>query len=84
MERQGVEIDHCPNCRGVWLDRKYQEHGELDKIAGSKRSAIVTRHWDDPTIMAWHSPTNRARPAARTSHRSGWRRSTPGCNRPPG
>ena len=26
-ERQGVEIDHCPNCRGVWLDR-----GELDKI----------------------------------------------------
>jgi Zn-finger nucleic acid-binding protein len=27
MERQGVEIDHCPNCRGVWLDR-----GELDKI----------------------------------------------------
>jgi uncharacterized protein len=26
-ERQGVEIDYCPNCRGVWLDR-----GELDKI----------------------------------------------------
>ena len=26
-ERQGVEIDHCPECRGVWLDR-----GELDKI----------------------------------------------------
>jgi Zn-finger nucleic acid-binding protein len=26
-ERQGIEIDHCPNCRGVWLDR-----GELDKI----------------------------------------------------
>ena len=26
-ERQGVEIDFCPNCRGVWLDR-----GELDKI----------------------------------------------------
>ena len=26
-ERQGVEIDHCPKCRGVWLDR-----GELDKI----------------------------------------------------
>lgn len=25
--RQGVEIDYCPNCRGVWLDR-----GELDKI----------------------------------------------------
>jgi len=26
-ERQGVEIDYCPECRGVWLDR-----GELDKL----------------------------------------------------
>lgn len=26
-ERQGIEIDYCPRCRGVWLDR-----GELDKI----------------------------------------------------
>jgi Zn-finger nucleic acid-binding protein len=26
-ERQGVEIDYCPKCRGIWLDR-----GELDKI----------------------------------------------------
>jgi Zn-finger nucleic acid-binding protein len=26
-ERQSVEIDYCPKCRGVWLDR-----GELDKI----------------------------------------------------
>ncbi len=26
-ERQGVEIDYCPTCRGIWLDR-----GELDKI----------------------------------------------------
>jgi len=26
-DRQGVEIDFCPRCRGVWLDR-----GELDKI----------------------------------------------------
>lgn len=26
-ERQGVELDYCPKCRGVWLDR-----GELDKI----------------------------------------------------
>jgi Zn-finger nucleic acid-binding protein len=26
-ERQGVEIDYCPSCRGVWLDR-----GELDKL----------------------------------------------------
>ena len=31
-ERQGIEIDYCPTCRGVWLDR-----GELDKIV--ERSA---------------------------------------------
>jgi len=35
MERQGIEIDHCPECRGVWLDR-----GELDKIL--ERSAAST------------------------------------------
>ena len=27
MERQGFEIDYCPQCRGIWLDR-----GELDKL----------------------------------------------------
>lgn len=31
-ERSGIEIDYCPTCRGVWLDR-----GELDKIV--ERSA---------------------------------------------
>ena len=34
-ERSGVEIDYCPQCRGVWLDR-----GELDKII--ERSAAYT------------------------------------------
>ncbi len=33
-ERQGVEIDYCPKCRGVWLDR-----GELDKII--EKSAVA-------------------------------------------
>lgn len=27
--REGIEIDHCPRCRGVWLDR-----GELEKLVG--------------------------------------------------
>lgn len=32
-EKNGVEIDYCPDCRGVWLDR-----GELEKlIQGEKR-----------------------------------------------
>ncbi|MGV3639819.1 MAG: zf-TFIIB domain-containing protein [Adhaeribacter sp.] len=26
-DKQGVEVDYCPNCRGIWLDR-----GELEKI----------------------------------------------------
>lgn len=34
-ERQGIEIDYCPKCRGVWLDR-----GELDKII--ERSAAAS------------------------------------------
>ena len=34
-ERKGVEIDYCPKCRGVWLDR-----GELDKLI--ERSAMVS------------------------------------------
>ena len=35
-ERNGVEIDYCPDCRGLWLDR-----GELDKII--ERSADYNR-----------------------------------------
>ena len=39
-ERQGVEIDYCPACRGVWLDR-----GELDKLierAGTPPAAAAS------------------------------------------
>ena len=36
-DRQGVEIDYCPTCRGVWLDR-----GELDKIIERSASAAPT------------------------------------------
>ncbi len=38
-DRQGIEIDYCPECRGVWLDR-----GELDKIierSGPDRQAAA-------------------------------------------
>ena len=40
-ERQGVEIDYCPQCRGVWLDR-----GELDKLI-EKASVQQTQQKDD-------------------------------------
>ena len=35
-ERQGVEIDYCPECRGVWLDR-----GELDKLIAGEEKAYA-------------------------------------------
>jgi uncharacterized protein len=38
-DRQGIEIDYCPKCRGVWLDR-----GELDKII--ERSAAYEPRYD--------------------------------------
>lgn len=41
-DRQGIEIDYCPKCRGVWLDR-----GELDKII--ERSARETSPGPAPT-----------------------------------
>lgn len=42
-ERQGIEIDYCPNCRGVWLDR-----GELDKIIErSAKEAVTSTHGDE-------------------------------------
>jgi Zn-finger nucleic acid-binding protein len=39
--REGVEIDYCPQCRGVWLDR-----GELDKII--ERSAAYEQQYARP------------------------------------
>lgn len=39
-DRQGIEIDYCPQCRGVWLDR-----GELDKII--ERSMSVAGKFKD-------------------------------------
>lgn len=43
-DRQGIEVDYCPQCRGVWLDR-----GELDKII-ERSNAVFSerkREYDD-------------------------------------
>lgn len=37
-ERKGIEIDYCPDCRGIWLDR-----GELDKILERAREEEGSR-----------------------------------------
>ena len=41
-ERQGIEIDYCPSCRGVWLDR-----GELDKILERSESWTPDQRGDE-------------------------------------
>lgn len=41
-DRQGIEIDFCPQCRGIWLDR-----GELDKIIERSAAAFSSNRRDD-------------------------------------
>jgi Zn-finger nucleic acid-binding protein len=43
-ERQGIEIDYCPQCRGVWLDR-----GELDKIIDRSQAGSPGQRTGDET-----------------------------------
>ena len=44
-ERSGIEIDYCPKCRGVWLDR-----GELDKIIEANSSSAPTQSIATPRV----------------------------------
>ena len=44
-ERQGIEIDYCPHCRGVWLDR-----GELDKRVERAAAPPAARPAHPPTV----------------------------------
>ena len=55
-ERQGIEIDYCPTCRGVWLDR-----GELDKIIergsiGASQPAAAQPSPPPPQQAPWGAP----------------------------
>jgi len=45
-ERSGVEIDYCPSCRGIWLDR-----GELDKILERSTASEFS-----PSQGTYHNP----------------------------
>ncbi len=56
-ERNGVEIDYCPSCRGVWLDR-----GELDKIVDRSLA-------DAAPPVALKEPVRDTRPAPRRDDR---------------
>jgi Zn-finger nucleic acid-binding protein len=52
-ERDGVTVDHCPDCRGVWLDRGELERilartqAEFDDIERARHSAPPPRRDDD-------------------------------------
>ena len=52
-DRQGVEIDFCPECRGVWLDR-----GELDKII--ERGAKYVAPSDERDVRHDRRPDDRS------------------------
>ena len=61
-ERQGVEIDYCPKCRGVWLDR-----GELDKII---EKSVAYDSGSNPTSDPFYE--HRDRPSQYPKNRSGY------------
>lgn len=52
-DRQGIEIDYCPKCRGVWLDR-----GELDKIIERSVSAPQPQSRGDYREPAKHTSSD--------------------------
>lgn len=53
-DRQGIEIDYCPQCRGVWLDR-----GEIDKII--ERSNQDAHQTERPVMPHSPQPTQQHR-----------------------
>ena len=50
-ERQGVEIDYCPTCRGVWLDR-----GEVDKLIERAAVPVIASAWHSLRRPSLHVP----------------------------
>ena len=54
-ERRGVEIDYCPECRGIWLDR-----GELEKIM-EKEDAYIKKEVKEETKHYEEKPRKQKR-----------------------
>lgn len=53
-ERSGIEIDYCPSCRGVWLDR-----GELDKIIERSAAPAAAQYPSQPQQQAYQKPSHK-------------------------
>ena len=68
-DRQGIEIDYCPQCRGVWLDR-----GELDKIIERSSADVApasAAHAPPPVQHAPHPSHQQPHPGYRGDHYKG-------------
>lgn len=66
-DRQGVEIDYCPQCRGIWLDR-----GELDRlIERAEQGAAPAMPAEPPQYVRDHPRTDYERERERDRYRSG-------------
>ncbi|MGE3541141.1 MAG: zf-TFIIB domain-containing protein [Candidatus Tectimicrobiota bacterium] len=61
-ERQGIEIDYCPQCRGVWLDR-----GELDKLLERSFAAYPGAAYEGDRPFGERDDDDRHRPRRRKS-----------------
>ncbi|ACV26247.1 TFIIB-type zinc ribbon-containing protein [Kangiella koreensis] len=67
--REGIEIDYCPKCRGVWLDR-----GELDKIiersapAAAPQATNPQPHAQEPRYRDDHYKESKYREQSRAHH----------------
>lgn len=69
-DRSGVEIDYCPKCRGVWLDR-----GELDKILDRAATAAPLAPPPAPApARPASAPVYQAEPGRRDERREEYRR----------
>jgi uncharacterized protein len=53
MSKLGVEIDYCPKCRGVWLDK-----GELDKIIEKSQEGMAGTQPSNRNFDQYNEPFN--------------------------
>ena len=74
-DRSGIEIDYCPQCRGVWLDR-----GELDKIIDRASTTPAA----GPAATAPRADLPRGTPAAGQYGAGQFGAGQPAANYPPG
>lgn len=63
-ERQGIEIDYCPACRGVWLDR-----GELDKILERSAATSIPSPYAGARQAHWEEPDRHGHPQPYPRHK---------------